>query len=46
MRIILLGATGYLGSNIAAALINSGHELTAIIRGQVQTLQNSINARN
>ena len=32
MRIILLGATGYLGSNIAAALINSGHEVTAIIR--------------
>ena len=32
MRIILLGATGYLGSNIAVSLIDSGHEVAAIIR--------------
>lgn len=32
MRILLTGATGYLGSNIAHALEDDGHEVTCIVR--------------
>ena len=32
MRILLTGATGYLGSNIAHALEDDGHEVTCVVR--------------
>lgn len=32
MRILLLGATGYLGSNIAAALTDEGHDVSCVVR--------------
>lgn len=37
MKIILAGATGYLGSNIAKALSDHGHEVTCIIRPESNT---------
>lgn len=32
MRVFLTGATGYIGSAVAAALHNRGHEITALVR--------------
>ncbi len=32
MKILLLGATGYLGSNIAAALTDEGHDVSCVVR--------------
>src|SRR6266536_4007123 len=32
MRVFLTGATGYVGSAVAAALHDRGHEITALVR--------------
>ncbi|MDX1584853.1 MAG: NAD-dependent epimerase/dehydratase family protein [Thermoanaerobaculia bacterium] len=32
MRIFMTGATGYIGSATASALLNAGHEITALVR--------------
>lgn len=32
MKIFMTGATGYIGSAIASAFLNAGHELTALVR--------------
>lgn len=37
MKILLAGATGYLGSNIAKALSDYGHQVTCIVRPQANT---------
>jgi nucleoside-diphosphate-sugar epimerase len=34
MRILLTGATGYVGSSVLPALVNSGHEVTAVVRSE------------
>ncbi len=34
MRILVTGATGLLGNNIIRAALDSGHQVTAIVRGQ------------
>jgi nucleoside-diphosphate-sugar epimerase len=37
MRIFLTGATGYIGSAVAAALRNAGHEVGALVRADADT---------
>ena len=32
MRILVLGATGYIGRNVAAALVDAGHEVHGLVR--------------
>lgn len=34
MKILLAGATGYIGSSVLSALVSSGHTVTALVRGQ------------
>ncbi len=37
MRIFITGATGYIGSAVAAALLGRGHELTALVRPETDS---------
>jgi uncharacterized protein YbjT (DUF2867 family) len=39
MRVLLTGANGFIGSHITAALLASGHEVTAAIRNPAKMLQ-------
>ena len=37
MRVFITGATGYIGSAVAAALRDRGHEITALVRAESDT---------
>jgi nucleoside-diphosphate-sugar epimerase len=39
MRILLTGATGFIGSNVARILVNQGHELCVLLRPQSDTFR-------
>ena len=37
MRIFITGATGYIGGAVAPALLDRGHELTALVRPETDS---------
>ena len=37
MKVLLLGATGYLGGNIAYRLVEAGHDVTCVVRSTSDT---------
>jgi len=36
MKVVLTGATGYIGSHILIELLEHGHEVTALVRDDTQ----------
>ncbi|MGN6168353.1 MAG: NAD-dependent epimerase/dehydratase family protein, partial [Solirubrobacteraceae bacterium] len=36
MRVVLTGATGFIGSHILGELLGHGHEVTALVRDEAQ----------
>ena len=47
MKVILLGATGYIGSHVAEQIKNAGHELLCLVRASSNlTFLDSINAKS
>src|SRR5947208_2121318 len=39
MRVLLTGATGYIGSNVLTALLAAGHEVLAVTRSESSAAQ-------
>ncbi|MEU4688897.1 NAD-dependent epimerase/dehydratase family protein [Actinoplanes sp. NPDC023714] len=42
MKILLTGATGYIGSTVRTALIESGHEVTSLVRSAAASLPSAV----
>jgi UDP-glucose 4-epimerase len=45
MKIGILGAGGFIGTNLARRLVSDGHEVVSFVRGQVQKSENSFEER-
>ena len=41
MNVLLTGATGYVGSNVLAALLAAGHEVLAVTRSETSAAAGS-----